>query len=184
MQRVDENSYPVKRPKSQATPPLSEHWAKFLDNPAFDWALYGHFTFRDVVSQYDGLKRHVHPESADKSWMRFIHNLNRSIFGVRYTGRPGDGVSWARATELQTREAIHYHAVIGRVPGEIRRLDLMDEWNRSCGFARIYAYEAGKGAEYYLSKSCYAWKHGEIDLGGPLAYLLRNPGVGRPSLVS
>lgn len=60
-----------------------------------------------------------------------------------------------------------------RFMSSIRRMDYVDEWNRVAGFARLYAYEAGKGAEHYLSKSCYAWKHGEIDLGGPLAGLLK-----------
>lgn len=151
---------------------LPQVWGEFLNQPEFEWSLYGHFTFRDVLGG-DGVLRHVHPESAGKTWDVFIHELNRKIFGQRYWKRPTEGVSWARASEYQVRGAIHYHAVIGRVPPEIRRLDLMDKWNARAGYARIYPYEVGRGAEFYLSKSCYAWKKGEIDLGGPMAELKR-----------
>jgi hypothetical protein len=43
----------------------------------------------------------------------------------------------------------------------------MDEWNSMAGYARIYPFEAGRGAEYYICK--YAAKGGEIDFGGPLS---------------
>lgn len=151
---------------------LADHWAEFLDKPEWNWSLYGHFTFRDRNPDEKGLRKFVHPESGGKMWDGFIHTLNKEIFGNRYYKRKSDGVVWARATELQVRGALHYHAIIGRVPSTVRRMDYVDEWNRTAGFARLYAYEAGKGAEHYLSKSCYAWKHGEIDLGGPLARLI------------
>lgn len=155
---IVENSDPVKLKN------LPEVWATFLNQPEWEWSLYGHFTFRDTINQ-----QMVHPEYAGKAWDRFIHKLNREIFGCRYYKRASDGVTWARASEDQRRGAIHYHAIIGRVPGEIRRLDLMDRWFEMAGIARIQAYEVGRGAEFYMSKSCYAWKRGEIDLGGPLA---------------
>ena len=81
----------------------------------------------------------------------------------------GGSYARERSSEYQVRGAIHYHAIIGRVPDRVRRLDYVDRWDDMAGYARIYAYERGKGAEFYLSKSSYAWKHGEIDLGGPLA---------------
>lgn len=158
--------------KSVYKPSLSDHWADFLDKPEWRWSLYGHFTFRDRNPDDKGLRKFVHPESGGKMWDGFIHTMNKEIFGNRYYKRKNDGVVWARATELQVRGALHYHAIIGRVPDTLRRLDYVDEWNRVAGFARLYAYEAGKGAEHYLSKSCYAWKHGEIDLGGPLVRLI------------
>lgn len=157
---------------NQVKPSLNEVWASFLDKPEWRWDLYGHFTFRDIRRPGESLPHHVHPESANKTWMKFIHHINRKIYGVRYYKRPEDGVVWARGTELQIRGAIHYHALIGctSAPGsqELRRLDLMDLWYDWAGIARIVQYEPGKGAEGYLSKSAYAWKRGEIDLGGPL----------------
>lgn len=151
---------------------LPEIWATFLDKPEWSWSWYGHFTFRDVLNPYTGLKHHVHPETALKTWDKFIHGLNREIYGVRYWKRKHQGVVWARGTELQIRGAIHFHALIGGIPSTVRRLDYLDVWNDLAGFARIFAYEQGRGAEAYLSKSAYAWKRGEIDLGGPLALKL------------
>ena len=150
---------------------LACSYASFLDKPEWNWSLYGHFTFRDRVDD-SGLRKFVHPEAACKIWDKFIHQLNKEIFGNRYYKRKKDGVVWARATEFQIRGALHFHALIGCVPDRVRRLDYVDFWYALAGFARIYKYEPGKGAEGYLSKSCYAWKRGEIDLGGPLAVRL------------
>lgn len=165
--QIPQNSYHVKPVNV-----LPSEWAAFLDKPEWAWAWYGHFTFRDIPDQYTGLKRHVHPETALKVWDKFIHTLNRHVFGVRYWKRKHQGVVWARGTELQIRGAIHFHALVGGVPPHIRRLDYLDYWNEMAGFARIYEYEQGRGAESYLSKSAYAWKRGDIDLGGPLALKL------------
>ncbi len=152
---------------------LPEVWAAFLDKPEWNWQWYGHFTFRDRDADASGLRRFVHPEAALKIWDGFVHQVNKEIFGNRYYKRKRDGVVWARATEFQVRGAIHYHAIIGRVPDTVRRRDYVDHWYSKAGQARIYKYEKGKGAEGYLSKSCYAWKRGEIDLGGPLAVCLK-----------
>lgn len=170
MSNITQNLTPVN--SSSASPfSLPKVWAQFLDKPEWDWKWYCHLTFRDRDPGADGLRKFVHPESALKVWDSFTHTLNKEIFGNRYYKRKTDGVTYARATEFQTRGALHYHAIIGRVPDTVRRMDYVDEWFRMGGFARIYAYLPGHGAEGYLSKSCYAWKRGEIDLGGPLAHL-------------
>lgn len=137
---------------------LPQAWAEYLSqfNP---WSWYGHFTFRD----------YPHPESANKAWNLFTHKLNRKIFGVKYWKHPERGVTWARGTELQGRGAIHFHAILGRIPKDVRRLAWMDEWYELGGISRIFPYEENRGAEYYMSKSTYAWKRGEVDLGGPLS---------------
>lgn len=147
---------------------LPSAYSQFLDNSEWDWSWYGHFTFRDSKPDAIGLRKFVHPESALKVWDGFIHQLNKEIYGNRYYKKKGIGVTWARGTEFQNRGAIHYHAIIGKVPDTVRRMEYVDLWNRMAGFSRIYAYQHGKGAEGYLSKSCYAWKRGEIDLGGSL----------------
>lgn len=152
---------------------LPKVWTAFLDKPEWDWQWYGHFTFRDRNADASGLRRFVHPEAALKIWDGFIHQVNREIFGNRYYKRKKDGVTWARGTEFQVRGAIHFHAIIGRVPDSVRRMDYVDYWFKKAGIARLYKYEQGKGAEGYLSKSAYAWKRGEIDLGGPLAVRLK-----------
>ena len=136
--------------------PLVEHWSQFVSKYPWNWWVT--LTFRESK----------HPEASAKLYDTFIHTLNKEIFGNRYYKRKNDGVIWCRATEYQNRGAIHYHALIGRVPGTVRRLDYMDYWDELAGHARIVAYEKGVGAEGYLAKSCYAFKHGEIDLGGAL----------------
>ncbi|RLD91990.1 MAG: hypothetical protein DRI93_07270 [Aquificota bacterium] len=123
---------------------------------SFDW--YATLTFRDWV----------HPEVANKAYMRWIHRLNRHIFGVRYTRR-GQGVYWVRALEKQKRQVIHFHALIGGIPErwdpekkDLRRLHWMDDWyEHEGGFARIYPYDRRLGATFYLGK--YIGKGGELD---------------------
>jgi hypothetical protein len=100
--------------------------------------------------------------------MKFTHQLNREIFGCRYTKRKGEGVIWSRGSEFQNRGALHYHALLGLIPDRVRRLDYLDYWHNLAGFARIYPYEPGKGAEQYISKSAYAFKKGEIDFSDTL----------------
>jgi hypothetical protein len=95
----------------------------------------------------------IHPESAVKIYDKFIHILNREIFGVRYWNRPNDGVIWIRARENQYRGAIHFHALIGRVPEWISRLKYMDLHDKMGGYAGIHPYKGkGCGAEEYLCK--------------------------------
>lgn len=129
-------------------------WAEFLDEWPWDW--FTTHTFR----------HEIYPEAANKVWNRWIHQLNRHVFGVRYTNRPHDGVTWARGLEYQRRGVIHFHALLGRIPSTTRRLDWMDKWTKLAGYARIQPYDPTRGARYYLSK--YVLKGGEIDLGGPL----------------
>lgn len=129
-------------------------WPSFLDQWQWDW--FTTHTFR----------HEIHPEAAHKVWNRWTHQLNREVFGVRYWRRAQDGVIWVRGLEYQRRGVIHFHALLGRIPEIVRRLDWMDKWNELAGYARIEAYDPTKGARYYLSK--YVLKGGEIDLGGPL----------------
>ena len=55
-----------------------------------------------------------------------------------------------RVTELQQREVIHYHSLIGGV-GDIRRLTFKDFWELN-GFARVEAYDPARGAAGYVAK--------------------------------
>jgi hypothetical protein len=121
------------------------------------WNWFCTFTFRGDI----------HPESANKIWMKYIHQINRETFGCRYYKR-NQGVIWSRGSESQKRGALHYHALIGLVPDRVRRLSYMDYWNHLAGFARIYQYERGKGAEQYITKSAYAFKRGEVDFSDTL----------------
>lgn len=115
------------------------------------WEWYCHFTFREAV----------HPEQSNRRYLRFMREINRSLFGRRY-GDKGLGVPWVRGLEWQKRDVIHFHALFGGGVGVLRRLTYMDRWNHENGFARILPYDNKKGAIYYMVK--YVLKGGEIDL--------------------
>lgn len=102
---------------------LSKDWS-------WDW--FGSFTFRGEVGTV----------KANSTWNWFVKQLRKD------TGR---SVQWVRCTEPQQREVIHYHALLLNV-GDARRLSFMDLWANLAGWARIFKYEADKGASYYLSK--------------------------------
>lgn len=135
---------------------LPQVWAEFLDRFTWDW--YTHKTFRD----------NPHPEMAIKTWDVFIHRLNREIYGCRYWKDKRKGVYWARATELQRRGIVHFHSLIGDIPGYVEMMKYFELWRLLGGFCRFYRYEKDRGAEFYMSKSTYAWKRGEIDVSETL----------------
>jgi hypothetical protein len=137
---------------------LGRDYADMLMRPEWSWDWFGHLTFRDAI----------HPEAADKCFNRWVHSINRRVFGQRYWNRKEtDGVLWARGLEMQKRDVIHYHFLMARVPGELGRFEMMEAWDKLAGYARVHAYEPRKGAESYIVK--YASKGGEIDFGGPLS---------------
>lgn len=149
---------------------ITEAWTNWLtqhdEHDLYAW--YCHFTFRPGQSQ----RGNIHPEKAEKQFKTFTHKLNQDIFGRNYERRKKDGVLIARATEYgEKSDFLHYHAIIGRVPDRVRRLDYKEEWFGSSGIARIYQYDKSQGGAAYLSKSAYAWKRGEIDLIGPWQHL-------------
>lgn len=141
---------------------IQREYAALLQRPEWGWDWFGHLTFRDEK----------HPEAADKIFYKWVHNINRKIFGQRYWNRKEtDGVLWARGIEMQDRGVIHYHFLMSRVPGDLKRLVMMDAWDKMAGYARIFSFEAAKGGEVYIVK--YAAKGGEVDFGGPLS-LIKN----------
>jgi hypothetical protein len=144
---------------------LKREWAEVLMWPAWGWDWFGHLTFREPI----------HPEAADKVFGRWVHRINRKVFGSRWWQRPDrDGVLWARGLEMQKREVIHYHFLMSRVPGDLGRFEMMKSWEDMAGWARIYAYEAAKGGETYVVK--YAAKGGEIEIGGPVHLVKKRHG--------
>lgn len=126
---------------------------------AWDWKAYGHLTFKEPI----------HPEAANKCWRKFVRIVNAQVYGKRYYNRPLDGVLWARATEMQQRNVLHYHFVMARLP-EMKDSHfcfwMMGEWSKLAGYARIYPFESGKGGEIYICK--YAAKEGDVEYGGPV----------------
>ncbi len=134
---------------SSAQELLCESWAEFIDKfEPFSWYLT--LTFREEV----------HPEQADRRYMRFVRRLNEDIYGRRYREK-GKGVTHVRAQEWQKRGVLHFHALMTSTLG-LRRLTWMDIWNEENGFAKIERYDYSLGARWYLGK--YVAKNGEIDI--------------------
>ena len=133
----------------------------------------------------------VRPDRADRMWNRWIHRLNRRLFGVRYH-RSGAGCVWARASEHQRRGALHFHALLGSADSKLRgqgsrgRTTAMADWEsdgrwrdpspvprsyRRNGMARIDPFDSGRNAAAYAAKATaarYAGRGGQVDFGGPI----------------
>jgi len=116
---------------------------------------FGHFTFAAPL----------HPEQANKRWLRFVREINRKLYGNRHY-KHGEGCTWIRGIENQRRDAIHFHGFFGNGVHKLRRMDFVDLWyEMSEGFCRIYAYDGRNNAKDYITK--YVVKEGEIDVYVP-----------------
>jgi hypothetical protein len=159
---------------------ITDAWVGLLCQ--YEWDHYSHFTFRPN-ERITGINRKIvtfiHPESATKALRRLTNSLNKQIFGQRYHKRPHEGIIVAAAMERQESGNPHIHALMGNIPGSIRRMGIVDEWYSKQGIARVYEYQKGMGAEQYLSKLAYLFKDGkvEIDLLGPLEHYQPPPVV-------
>jgi len=87
------------------------------------------------------------------------------------TERKKKGVTYIKCMEYQKRECIHFHCLIGDPHlYKLKILNFMKSWETDChrskelvnGYARIYEYNAARGAVNYCSK--YVLKGGEIDI--------------------
>lgn len=161
---ADRQPVPVKEPSKQPSIEddifqdssnyhLPQVWASFLDRQSWDW-------FITVVPNDI-----IHPESFDKLWDVFIHHLNRMIYGKHYWKDKRKGVFWSIGKEYQRRGAVHGHGLIGGIPDYVSRNQFYNFLrNHGAQFSKIEQYQKNAGAEFYMSKSTYAWKRGEIDL--------------------
>ena len=137
---------------------LNGAWLDFLtllesQYGQFEW--FGHFTFKEPL----------HPEQANKRWLRFVRQINRKLYGRRF-GDHRQGVTWVRGQENQKRDAIHYHGFFGNGVKKLRRLDFVDIWQDVCeGYCRIWSYDGRMNAKEYVTK--YVIKEGEIDVHIP-----------------
>lgn len=131
---------------------LKQAWAELLGRWSWEW--FCTLTFARV---------NVHPEQADKCWRVWIAMTNREVYGRNYNRR-GKGVRWVRALEFQQRGAIHFHALLAGVK-RLRRLTMMDRWEKLAGFARVEAVREQERARKYVAK--YVAKNCEIEVGGP-----------------
>jgi len=138
---------------------LKDAWINFIKRyEPFTW--YVTLTFKEPK----------HPESADKAFFRWIRHINECLYGRRYREKK-KGVTYIKCMEYQKRDVIHFHCLIGDPHlYKLKRLDFMKAWECGCnsskelvnGFARIFKYDATRGAVNYCSK--YVLKGGEIDV--------------------
>jgi len=107
---------------------------EFLSRPQWEW-----FVTQTFRAEY------VSPKEADRHWQAWLNTLCQAS---RNKGleRP----FYFRVTELQNRGTLHFHSLIGNV-GDIRRLLFKDFWELN-GYARVEAYDSGRGANFYLGK--------------------------------
>ena len=108
-----------------------------------DWEWYVTNTFKlDYVS----------PRQADKAWYAWYNSVRVAVKAINKAPSVyGPGTPfYFRVKEYQDRGTLHFHALIGNV-GDLRRLSFKDLWE-CYGFARVEAYEAGKGANFYVGK--------------------------------
>jgi len=137
---------------------LQEAWVEFIKR--FEpFYLYVTLTFKDPK----------HPEAADKAFFRWIRYINECLYGRRYRERK-KGVTYFKCMEYQKRDVIHFHCLIGDPHLDKSMIwGFMKAWETDChrskelvnGYARIYEYNAARGAVNYCSK--YVSKGGEID---------------------
>jgi len=138
---------------------LKEAWAEFIKRfEPYEW--YVTLTFKEPK----------HPEAADKAFFRWIRHINESLYGRRFR-EIKKGVTHIKCMEYQKRDVIHFHCLIGDPHlYKLKRLDFMKAWEFDCyrskelvnGYARIFKYDAARGAVNYCSK--YVLKGGEIDV--------------------
>ena len=116
-------------------------FGEWLSNTAWQW--YVTQTFK---------LNYVSPKQADRAWYSWFNTVRThaknsgdalSVYGI---GAP----YYFRATEYQDRGTLHFHALVGGV-GDLRRLSFKDLWELH-GFARVEAYDAGRGANFYVGK--------------------------------
>ena len=136
---------------------LPQAWAELFEPYPWDW--FFTLTFKDAT----------HPESAGKIFDTLIHQVNRDAYGQYYWKDKSKGVFWARGTEWQRRGVIHYHALVGGIPDFVRMSKYQYWWQervaKQCSFER---YDGSRGGRYYMAKSAYTFKRGEIDFSGTL----------------
>jgi len=141
-------------------------FGEWLSLPEWDW--YTTHTFKaDYVS----------PRESDRSWYSWFNSLRvcAKAKGLTPSIYGSAAPFYFRVAEYQDRGTLHFHALIGGV-GNIRRLLFKDFWELN-GFARVEAYEAGKGANYYVGK--YLTKDaGDIRFSHNLTALLHNVTIG------
>jgi len=122
-----------------------EAWDQFLRR--YSWDLYGHLTFRGTPSC----------RRAEDAFHKLIHKLNRRLYGQTYW-KHHTGLRWVRGEELQRRDVIHYHVLIGHGPviapfGRTLTPEFAQQaWSRLAGDGLVEIYKPYMRGTAYLAK--------------------------------
>lgn len=149
-------------------PPISRSaeyrhaWADYLitmpDRMGSGFEYWGTLTYRNAEEMPS---RHA-KDITERRFKFFLGLINKNIYGNRWK-RQRKGVWGAYCTELHMSGFPHHHFIMGgdglRV--NMRRLSMMDIWDKYFGIARIWDYK-GQGAARYLTK--YVTKGGVVDV--------------------
>jgi hypothetical protein len=120
-------------------------WQRFLHR--YTWDLYGHLTFRGTPSD----------RQAEDAFRKWIHKLNRRLYGQTYW-KHHSGVRWVRGEEVQQREVVHYHVLVGHGPvtapfGRTLTVEYARQaWFRLAGDGLVEIYHPAKHGIAYLAK--------------------------------
>jgi hypothetical protein len=137
---------------------LPQAWADFIS--PYPWDIFL------TMSPAD----YPHPETLYKLFDLMVHKMNREIYGQHYWKDKRKGIFWVRALEWQKRGAPHIHALMGGIPDYVNPVDYRSFlYGRNC-ISKVEPYRKDNGAEYYMAKSCYAFKGGEIDCSKTLVH--------------
>jgi hypothetical protein len=139
---------------------LKEYWANFILSFPDQWQWWATLTF-PLESHF------IHPETADKKFRILKHLLNQEIFGKKYYKHKDKGVIVIRANERQKNGNLHYHALISKVPNRISRTKYSKIWRELAGWCKIEDAKKPGAIANYMTKTCYMFKAGEIDIIGP-----------------
>jgi len=126
---------------------VREAWVTWAAS-ARDWKNYLTLTYRDFINQ----------DAAVNMWRRFIQTLNHHSFGNNYTRNVHHSYfSYIMGVEKQTRDVLHFHALIDR---PIDYSYIHATWSRWAGFAWIERVRDPISCADYITK--YVVKGGDI----------------------
>lgn len=136
-------------------------WARWLSSIPFEWWV-------TLTFQYD-----VSITAADVTFARWQRAVLQGIYGRRFYRAPGASFWGVYARERTARGRIHFHALTnGGQPfaqtdadKQAARFAAMRAWEGLAGYARIFDYRPGGGADGYLTK--YVVKGGVVRPFGP-----------------
>lgn len=115
-------------------------------------------------------KQSTHPEFSVKARSRWMHRLNRDVFGSRYDRR-GEGLLSFFGIEFQKRGTVHQHGIVAGegLDSVSRDLQSGNLTGLAQGWCKVELPRHKVRAVKYCSK--YVSKDGELDIWLPRAML-------------